>query len=37
MRITSKMMATDQPISSSPLSAVIGPISRLPARGTGSP
>ena len=37
MRMTSKMMATDQPIRSSPLSAVIGPISRLPWPATASP
>ena len=29
MRITSKMIATDQPTSSSPFSAVIGPITAL--------
>ena len=29
MRITSKMIATDQPISSRPLSAVIGPVTSL--------
>src|SRR6185436_9306192 len=37
MRITSKITATDQPISSRPLSDVIGPIRRLPSIGKASP
>ena len=37
MRITSKMIATDQPISKRPFSDVIGPIRRLPSGALGSP